>query len=94
MNHSVSDGTQRYMQNLKRRLCEKDELNALERVIVFGPRERLAWTVSGVGQRIMRLGRRIDESAPNGDEHEAWSRGVEVGRMVARRESEPVGAAS
>ena len=45
---------------------------------------QLADTVSGLGQRIMRLGHRIDDSAFNGDEHAAWNAGAEIGRLWPR----------
>lgn len=87
---SVSHHAPRYIENLRKSLSEKTELNLIEQAILEGPREALAWAASGLGQRIMRLGRRIHESAPNGDEHEAWGKGYEVGRAVARLEAEGV----
>lgn len=83
MTTSVSQHPSQYFAKLRNSLSGKYELNLIERAVVDGPRETLAWAVSGLGQRIMRLGRRIDESAPNGDEHEAWGKGFEVGRAVA-----------
>jgi hypothetical protein len=58
-----------------------DEATTLEWWIA-SPRLQLAQAVSDLGQRIMRLGNRIDDSASNGDESEAWSRGYARGRSL------------
>jgi len=60
---------------------ESDDLRRLEWWLV-SPRAELAWAVCNVGQHLMRLGNRIDDSAPDDNGHEAWNKGVEVGRRL------------
>lgn len=80
MTLSVSTPTSRYIRTLRERM-ESDDLRPIEWWLV-SPRAELACALSNVGQRLMRLGNRIDDTAPNGDEHEAWNKGVEVGRIL------------
>lgn len=62
---------------------ESDDATRLEWWLAE-PRAELACAVSGLGQRIMRLGNRIDDSAFDGDEHKAWEAGAEIGRLWPR----------
>ncbi|WP_374969918.1 hypothetical protein [Terrabacter sp. BE26] len=76
------------MQDLQERR-ESDELRPFEWWLVSPATEfrtELALAISRVGQRIMRLGNRIDDCAYDGDEHEAWGKGFEIGRQLGRPE--------
>lgn len=64
---------------------ESDDATPLEWWMAM-PRVQLAHAVSDFGQRIMRLGNRIDDSASDGDEIAAWNQGLEIGRRMGRPE--------
>ncbi|TQM62595.1 hypothetical protein FBY41_2632 [Humibacillus xanthopallidus] len=68
---------------LRERVSERERSTALERWLLW-PRSELGFAVSGLGQRVMRLGNRLEDAAPDGDEDEAWNKGVEYGRRMRR----------
>lgn len=70
---------------LLRARIESDDATLLEWWL-FSPRLQLAWAVSEFGQKIMRLGNRIDNGAPNGNEDEAFNMGVRAGRRMGLHE--------
>ncbi|TQM62937.1 5'-nucleotidase [Humibacillus xanthopallidus] len=65
---------------------ESDDATALEWWITH-PRIQLASAISDLGQSLMRLGNRIDDAAPNGDESEAFRAGYRTGYRAGARQA-------